>query len=85
MQTKSPFKLLSITPAPAGWVSLYSDDTGEYERPVALWLLGEQDGLVRASSFSPVGETLDLTYPDDEEPEFRGYRFGPKDAGDGRT
>lgn len=80
MATKHPFELLSITPAPVGWVSTYSDDQGAYERPVALWLLIKQEGKVRASSFSANGEMDDLTYLDDEEPDFRGYRFDPKVA-----
>ena len=72
-------RALSITAAQPGWVAVYDDGAGQYEVPVVLWALVEDEempGMTFPSAFSAdVNGNVELSALDYDDPNFVCYRF----------
>lgn len=72
-------KVLSIVPALPGWFSIFKDDEGGFELPVALWALVEDDddpALRWPTSYSVAeGDAASMSQADDDDPGFAGYVY----------
>lgn len=70
----SPYKILAITTAQPGWVSVYADSDGPSYLPVALWAIVEDEHGQRTAGISGAGDVL---LPDDQATNFEGWEYAP--------